>query len=101
MLNNISRLFFKSKLLLLVLLIPCSLPGQPQTGKVISAETNIEYHRPRKVTLGNPIETNNLRSGFSNNDLGSEFDIKMNARKKVLLKDINLDVAFCTYDSVT
>ena len=175
--NDISGLFFKSKLLFLVFLIPGSLLSQPQTGKVISAETNlgiayvnigvigmnigtvsdnsgnftltldkifdndslkfsmigyesktflvsqfrddpvknvyltprsydlpeinIEYHRPRKVMLGNPVETNDLRSGFSNNDLGSELGIKMNTRKKVLLKNINLDVAICTYDSVT
>jgi hypothetical protein len=177
MLKNISGLFIKSKLLIIFLLFPDVILSQPQTGKVLSSETNlgvayvnigvigknigtvsdnsgnftlaldkifdkdslkfsmigyesqtflvsqfrddpvknvyltprsydlpeinIEYHRPRKVTLGNPVETNDLRSGFSNNDLGSELGIKMNTRKKVLLKNINLDVAICTYDSVT
>lgn len=175
--NNISGLFLKSKLLFIVLLIPCSLLSQPETGKVISTETelgiayvnigvigknigtvsdisgnftitldeiydndsirfsmigyeskaflvsqfradpvkniylkprsydlpeiNITYNRPRKILLGNPVGTNDLRSGFSDNDLGSELGIRINARKKVLLKDINLDVAICTYDSVT
>jgi hypothetical protein len=64
-------------------------------------EVNVTYHRPRYLRLGNPVETNELRSGFSSNDLGSELGIRVNARKRAILKEINLDVDICTYDSVT
>jgi hypothetical protein len=63
-------------------------------------EIDVVYHKPKNLRIGNPVLTNDLRSGFSNNDLGSELGIKVNVRKKVLLKNINLDVAICTYDSV-
>lgn len=58
------------------------------------------YQRPRTLILGNPVETNELRSGFSDNGLGSELGVRVNARKRTQLKDINLNVAVCTYDSV-
>ena len=38
---------------------------------------------------------------FGNNELGSEMGIKIDVSKKVRLKDINLNVAICTFDSVT
>jgi hypothetical protein len=59
-----------------------------------------EYQRPRFLVLGNPVEANELRSGFSDNELGSELGIRVNARKRTQLKDISLNVAICTYDSV-
>lgn len=58
------------------------------------------YKRPKTLILGNPVETNELRSGFSDNELGSELGVRVNARKRTQLKDINLDIAVCTYDSV-
>jgi hypothetical protein len=64
-------------------------------------EIKVEYHKPQNLKLGNRVETDELRSGFSNNDLGSELGIRVNARKKVMLKDLNLNIAACTYDSVT
>ena len=64
-------------------------------------EVNVTYHKPRYIRLGNPVETDELRSGFSSNDLGSELGIRVNARKRAILKELNLDVAVCTYDSVT
>jgi hypothetical protein len=67
----------------------------------ILPEIEVTYHKQKKHIIGNPVTTNELRSGFSNNDLGSELGIKDFVRKQVLLKNINLDVAICTYDSVT
>jgi hypothetical protein len=63
-------------------------------------EVDVVYHKPKNLKIGYPVTTNELRSGFSNNDLGSELGIKVFVRKKVVLKNINLDVAVCTYDSV-
>jgi hypothetical protein len=64
-------------------------------------EVNIYYRKPRYVRLGNQVETDQLRSGFSSNELGSELGIRVNAKKRGILKDIKFDVAVCTYDSVT
>ncbi|MGB8491750.1 MAG: carboxypeptidase-like regulatory domain-containing protein [Bacteroidales bacterium] len=64
-------------------------------------EVKVVYYKPRKMRLGSPVKTNDLRSGFESNNLGSELGVKINVRKKVRLKDINLNVAKCTYDSVT
>ena len=64
-------------------------------------EIDVTYHKPKNLRIGNPVLTDDLRSGFSNNDLGSELGIKVYVRKKVILKNINLNVAICTYDSVT
>jgi hypothetical protein len=65
------------------------------------SEITVTYHKPKKVTLGFPVETDALKSGFSNNDPGSELGVRVNSRKKVVLKGINFNVAACTYDSVT
>ncbi len=64
-------------------------------------EVKITYSRPREIRLGNPVTSNNLRSGFANNDLGSELGIKVYVRRQVKLIDLNLNVAICTFDSVT
>jgi hypothetical protein len=64
-------------------------------------EIEVTYHKPKNLRLGNSVQTNYLRSGFSSNDLGSELGVMVYVRKKVVLKNINLDVAVCTYDSVT
>ncbi|MCE5346244.1 MAG: carboxypeptidase-like regulatory domain-containing protein [Bacteroidales bacterium] len=64
-------------------------------------EVRVIYHRPKELIIGTPVFTNELRSGFAYNDLGSELGIKVNLKKPVKLKDINLNVAICTYDSVT
>jgi hypothetical protein len=64
-------------------------------------EIKVTYHKPKEIRLGNPVTTNDLRSGFANNDLGSELGINVHVRGQVKLKDINLNVAICTFDSVT
>jgi hypothetical protein len=64
-------------------------------------EVKIKYHRLREVTLGSRVITNDLRSGFANNDLGSELGIRLFIKGLVELKDLNLNVAVCSYDSVT
>jgi hypothetical protein len=58
------------------------------------------YRKPREIRLGTPVTSNDLRSGFANNDLGSELGIKVNVKGLVKLLDLNLDVAICTFDSV-
>jgi hypothetical protein len=65
------------------------------------SEITVTYHKPKKLILGFPVETDALKSGFSDNNLGSELGVRVNARKKVVLKGINFNVATCTFDSVT
>jgi len=64
-------------------------------------EVKVIFHRPEKVLLGTPVTSNALKSGFADNELGSELGINVESRKQVRLKDINLNVAVCTFDSVT
>ncbi len=64
-------------------------------------EVKVFFHKPQKILLGSPVTSNALRSGFADNALGSELGINVEARKQVRLKDINLNVAVCTFDSVT
>jgi hypothetical protein len=64
-------------------------------------EVKVIYHKPRTVKLGEPILYNDLRSGFGSNDLGSELGVKIHVRGIVKLKDLKINVAICTYDSVT
>jgi hypothetical protein len=64
-------------------------------------EVHVVYHRPKKIRLGTPVTSNDLRSGFANNNLGSEMGINVFVKRRVKLKDINLNVAVCTFDSVT
>jgi hypothetical protein len=64
-------------------------------------ETKIIYPRGREVTLGTPVVSTALKSGFADNNLGYELGIKVYVKKRLKLKDINLNVGSCTYDSVT
>jgi hypothetical protein len=64
-------------------------------------EVKVIYHKPKEIKLGNKVVSNDLRSGFAYNDLGSELGIKLRLKGLVKLEDINLNVAICTYDSVT
>jgi hypothetical protein len=51
--------------------------------------------------LGTPVISDALKSGFADNNLGSELGIMVDTKGQVKLEDINLNVAVCTYDSVT
>lgn len=64
-------------------------------------EVKISYHKTRRIRLGVPVLTNDLRSGFADNELGSELGIRVKTKGLVELDNINLNVATCTYDSVT
>jgi hypothetical protein len=64
-------------------------------------EVKVVYNKPVKKRLGNPVSDDFVRSGFGCNDLGSELGIEVHAKRRVKLKDINLNVSKCTYDSVT
>lgn len=64
-------------------------------------EVKVFYHRTKEITLGTPVTSDALKSGFGDNTLGSELGIKVDTRGQVKLEDINLNVAICTYDSVT
>jgi CarboxypepD_reg-like domain len=64
-------------------------------------EVKVFYHKAREIRLGAPVISNTLKSGFSSNDLGSELGINVNVKKQVILKNINFNVATCTFDSVT
>ena len=64
-------------------------------------EFTVVYRKPRKIELGTRVTSDELRSGFGSNDLGSELAIKVHSKSRVRLEDINLNVSICTYDSVT
>ena len=64
-------------------------------------EVKVIYRKTKEILIGTPVTSNDLRSGFGYNDLGSEMGVKVDVRKEVKLKDINLNVAICTFDSVT
>jgi hypothetical protein len=64
-------------------------------------EVKVFFHRTREITLGTPVISDALKSGFENNNLGSELGIEVDTKGQVKLEDINLNVATCTYDSVT
>jgi hypothetical protein len=63
-------------------------------------EIQVVYPKTRDIVLGDPVTTDVLRSGFSDNDLGSELGIRFQTKGKVKLEDLNLNIATCTYDSV-
>ncbi len=63
-------------------------------------EAEIVYHKTREIVLGSPVIPDNLSAGFAYNDLGCEMGIQVEVKKMVLINDINLDVASCTFDSV-
>lgn len=64
-------------------------------------EIKVVCPKTRDIVLGDPVTTDVLRSGFADNDLGSELGIRIETRGKVKLEDLNLNIATCTYDSVT
>ena len=64
-------------------------------------EVKVKYRRYREIKIGEEVTSSNLVSGFLYNDLGSEMGIKVYTRFPLNLKDINLNVAVCTFDSVT
>jgi hypothetical protein len=64
-------------------------------------EVKVIYHKPRVIKLGTSVTSNELRSGFSDNELGSELGIKLHVKGSVKLTDLNLNIARCTFDTVT
>ena len=67
----------------------------------ILTEVKVFFHRTKEITLGTQVISDALKSGFENNNLGSELGIKVDTKGQVKLEDININVATCTYDSVT
>jgi len=67
----------------------------------VLSEVKVTNRQYKRLRLGCPVETHDLRSGFANNELGSELGVKVHVRKQALITDINLNVGICTYDSVT
>jgi hypothetical protein len=65
------------------------------------SEVKIVYHKLKKTVLGNPVTSSKLKSGFESNTLGAELGIKLEVRRRVVLTDLNLNVAICSFDSVT
>ena len=56
--------------------------------------------KTKKVRLGTPVQPNIIKSGFAENNLGSEFGVKIKAKGRVRLQNLNLNVATCTFDTV-
>jgi len=63
-------------------------------------EIEVIHHRTQKIMLGFPITPNNVSSGWAYNDLGCEMGIAVAVKWKVLVNNINLNIASCTFDSV-
>ena len=64
-------------------------------------EIKVSSRKYKEIKIGTEVLTNTLRSGFAANDLGSELGIQIKVRGLVKLKNINFNVAVCTFDSVT
>ena len=67
-------------------------------------EVNVVHkkgRKPKEIIIGTPVVSNDLKSGFENNNLGSELGVKVHVRQGVLIKNLKLNVATCTFDSVT
>jgi hypothetical protein len=64
-------------------------------------EVKVVYRRTRDVLIGEEVSSGNLISGFASNDLGAEIGINVNVKHQMKIKDINFNVAVCTFDSVT
>jgi hypothetical protein len=64
-------------------------------------EVKVVYQKPRFIRLGTEVTAKDLKSGFQDNDLGSELGIALDVKRQVKLKNLNLNVATCTFDSVT
>ncbi|HLN21440.1 MAG TPA: carboxypeptidase-like regulatory domain-containing protein [Bacteroidales bacterium] len=71
----------------------------PQTYSL--SEVKVSSRKFRKTTIGYPVPGTDLRSGFSENELGSELGVRLSTNKPVLLRNLNLNIGICTYDSVT
>jgi hypothetical protein len=65
------------------------------------SEVKVVYHKLKAIVLGNPVTSDRLRSGFDSNTLGAELGIKLAVRRRVGLTHLNLNVAICSFDSVT
>jgi CarboxypepD_reg-like domain len=65
------------------------------------SEVKVVYHKLKIIVLGNPVTSDKLKSGFDSNTLGAELGIKLGVRRQVVLTDLNLNVAICSFDSVT
>ena len=63
-------------------------------------EAEIVYDKAREIVLGTPVIPNNVSAGWAYNDLGCEMGVLVEVNKKVLIKELNLNVASCTFDSV-
>jgi hypothetical protein len=73
----------------------------PMAYDLNEASVSFQANKLKTIRLGTPVTSDILRSGFSDNTLGSELGIKVNVNCRVKLKDLNLNVSVCTYDSVT
>lgn len=64
-------------------------------------EAKVTIKKRKLIRLGIPIPTSNLCSGFFYNNLGEEMGINVDIKKPVRLTDINMNIAICTYDTVS
>ena len=64
-------------------------------------EVKVIGRNTKEVIIGEQVTSGNLISGFSFNNLGTELGINVETKKQVRLKDINFNIAICTFDTVT
>jgi hypothetical protein len=73
----------------------------PEVYDLQEVTVSVPKRKYKQIRLGKPVTSDVLRSGFADNTLGSELGIKVNVNCRVRLKELNLNVSVCTYDSVT
>ena len=74
---------------------------KPEIYKIQEISVTSRKRKLREVILGKSVTAGNLISGFAFNDLGAELGINVSVKNQVRLKDINFNVAKCSFDSVT
>lgn len=63
-------------------------------------ETVIKARKFKAQTLGNNPTSKKIAIGFKDNNLGYEMGAIMKVKKSALLKSINIDISWCSYDSI-
>lgn len=54
----------------------------------------------KKKILGVRTKSKSVGAGFNNYHLGYELGLRMNVRKPTYIQKVNINIAFCTYDSI-
>jgi len=71
--------------------------------KVKDIQLNVVNVKPRTFvpkTLGYTMRSNKINAGFKENKLGSECGVLLKIKKTAVLKQLNVNISHCSYDTV-